>query len=91
MLLKISFKKGILIEVTLKIFWFRGFTSNRYYNKGGKMAHYGNLQKIRNGKRTYAITPHIPGGFIKPDTLIKMGAVAKKYGGVNIWPKNFDN
>ncbi|MDO5010475.1 MAG: NAD(P)/FAD-dependent oxidoreductase, partial [Intestinibacter bartlettii] len=46
------------------------------------MAHYGNLQKIRNGKRTYAITPHIPGGFIKPDTLIKMGAVAKKYGGV---------
>lgn len=30
------------------------------------MAHYGNLQKIRNGKRTFAITPHIPGGFIKP-------------------------
>ena len=28
------------------------------------MAYHGNLQKIRNGKRTFAITPHIPGGFI---------------------------
>ena len=46
------------------------------------MAHYGNLQKIRNGKRTFAITPHIPGGFIKPEGLIKIGEVAKKYGGV---------
>lgn len=41
-----------------------------------------NLQKIRNGKRTYAITPHIPGGFITPDDLIKIGEVAKKYKGV---------
>lgn len=41
-----------------------------------------NLQKIRNGKRTYAITPHIPGGFITPDRLIKIGEVAKKYKGV---------
>ena len=46
------------------------------------MAYHGNLQKIRNGKRTFAITPHIPGGFIKPEGLIKIGEVAKKYGGV---------
>lgn len=46
------------------------------------MSSYGNLQKIRNGKRTFAITPHIPGGFIKPEGLIKIGEVAKKYGGV---------
>ena len=39
-------------------------------------------KKIRNGKRTYAITPHIPGGFILPDDLIKIGEVAKKYKGV---------
>ncbi|MDA3731095.1 NAD(P)/FAD-dependent oxidoreductase [Niameybacter massiliensis] len=41
-----------------------------------------NLQKIRNGKRTYAITPHIPGGFITADHLIKIGEVTKKYKGV---------
>lgn len=41
-----------------------------------------NLQKIRNGKRTYAITPHIPGGFITPEKLIKIGEVTKKYKGV---------
>lgn len=41
-----------------------------------------NLQKIRNGKRTYAITPHIPGGFISPDQLIRIGEVAKKYKGI---------
>ena len=46
------------------------------------MSHYGNLQKIKNGKRTYGITPHIPGGFILPETLIKIGEVAKKYNGV---------
>ena len=46
------------------------------------MSLHGNLQKIRNGKRTYAITPHIPGGFILPDDLIKIGEVAKKYKGV---------
>lgn len=46
------------------------------------MSSYGNLQKIRNGKRTFAITPHIPGGFIKSEGLIKIGEVAKKYGGV---------
>ncbi|MGL4911684.1 MAG: NAD(P)/FAD-dependent oxidoreductase [Romboutsia sp.] len=43
---------------------------------------YGNLQKIKKGKRTFAITPHIPGGFITPDNLIKIGEVAKKYNGV---------
>lgn len=41
-----------------------------------------NLQKIRNGKRTYGITPHIPGGFITPEQLIKIGEVTKKYKGV---------
>lgn len=46
------------------------------------MSVYGNLQKIKNGRRTYAITPHIPGGFILPDDLIKIGEVAKKYKGV---------
>ena len=46
------------------------------------MSSYENLQKIRNGKRTFSITPHIPGGFILPDKLIKIGEVAKKYNGV---------
>ena len=46
------------------------------------MSSYGNLQKIRNGRRTFAITPHIPGGFILPDDLIRIGEVAKKYKGV---------
>ncbi len=46
------------------------------------MSGYGNLQKIRDGKRTFAITPHIPGGFVLPDTLIKIAEVAKKYSGV---------
>ncbi|MEG0069168.1 hypothetical protein [Cetobacterium sp.] len=44
--------------------------------------HNGNLQKIKNGKRTYGITPHIPGGFVAPDTLIKIAEVAKKYKGI---------
>ena len=43
---------------------------------------YGNLQKIYNGKRKYGITPHIPGGFILPETLEKIARVAKKYNGV---------
>lgn len=46
------------------------------------MSGYGNLQKIRDGKRTFAITPHIPGGFVLPETLIKIAEVAKKYRGV---------
>ncbi|MGL5244290.1 MAG: NAD(P)/FAD-dependent oxidoreductase [Sarcina sp.] len=43
------------------------------------MSENGNLQKIRNGKRTYGITPHIPGGFITPNNLMKIAEVAKKY------------
>lgn len=46
------------------------------------MVTYGNLQKIKDGKRTYSITPHIPGGFVLPDTLIKIGKITKKYNGV---------
>lgn len=46
------------------------------------MSEYGNLQKVKNGKRTYAITPHIPGGFVLPETLIKIAEVARKYDGV---------
>lgn len=44
--------------------------------------HFGNLQKIYNGKRKYGITPHIPGGFILPETLEKIAKVTKKYNGV---------
>lgn len=43
---------------------------------------YAVLQKIRDGKKTYGITPRISGGFIKPDQLIHMAEVAKKYKGV---------
>lgn len=39
-----------------------------------------NLQKIRNNNRTYAITPHLPGGFIKPEIMRKYAEVAEKYG-----------
>ncbi|WP_017413793.1 nitrite reductase [Clostridium tunisiense] len=46
------------------------------------MSHYGNLQKIRDGKRKFGITPHIPGGFISADNLEKIARVAKKYDGV---------
>ncbi|WP_411681755.1 NAD(P)/FAD-dependent oxidoreductase [Clostridium thailandense] len=45
-------------------------------------SHYGNLQKIRNGKRKFSITPHIPGGFITPENLEKIAKVTKKYSGV---------
>jgi NAD(P)H-nitrite reductase large subunit len=38
-------------------------------------------KKINNGNRTYAITPHLPGGFIKPDLMRKYADVAEKYGG----------
>jgi hybrid cluster-associated redox disulfide protein len=41
-----------------------------------------NLQKINNGNRTYAITPHLPGGFIKPDVMRKYADIAEKYHGV---------
>jgi NAD(P)H-nitrite reductase large subunit len=40
------------------------------------------LQKVRNGKRTYGVTPHIPGGFITPKQLSKVAEVAEKYKGI---------
>ncbi|MBW6409485.1 NAD(P)/FAD-dependent oxidoreductase [Clostridium weizhouense] len=43
---------------------------------------FGNLQKITNGKRKYAITPYIPGGFITTDNLQKIVDVVKKFNGV---------
>lgn len=39
------------------------------------------LQKIKNGRRTFGITPRIPGGFIRPDKLALMAQVAEKYQG----------
>lgn len=39
-----------------------------------------NLQKIRDGRRTYAITPSVPGGFIKPELIRRYADVAEKYG-----------
>ncbi|QGU94168.1 NAD(P)/FAD-dependent oxidoreductase [Clostridium bovifaecis] len=42
---------------------------------------YATLQKVRNEKRTYAITPRIPGGFISPEILTKFAEVAEKYSG----------
>lgn len=44
--------------------------------------HYGNLQRIVDGKRKFAITPNIKGGFILPETLEKIAEVTKKYNGV---------
>ncbi|NRT76669.1 nitrite reductase [Clostridium beijerinckii] len=43
---------------------------------------FGNLQKISNGKRTFGITPHIPGGFITIETMQKVVDIAKKYNGI---------
>jgi len=43
---------------------------------------FGNLQKVRDGKRTFGITPHIPGGFITIDIMQKIVDVAKEYNGV---------
>lgn len=39
----------------------------------------GNLQRIRNGQRRYAITPRIPAGFIQPQTLQKFIDVANTF------------
>lgn len=39
------------------------------------------LQKVRNGKRTFGITPRIPGGFITSKDLIKIAEVSEKYNG----------
>ena len=43
------------------------------------MAKYAKLQKNINGKERYSITPQIPGGYITPENLIKIGSVAQKY------------
>lgn len=40
---------------------------------------YAVLQKIKNNKRTYAITPRVAGGFISPANMIKFAEVARKY------------
>ena len=40
---------------------------------------YAKLQKNIDGKEKYSITPMIPGGYITPDQLIKIGEIAKKY------------
>ncbi|KDR95224.1 Nitrite/Sulfite reductase ferredoxin-like half domain-containing protein [Peptoclostridium litorale DSM 5388] len=40
------------------------------------------LQKIKNNKKTYGITPRIPGGFVTPEILVRFAEVAKKYHGV---------
>ena len=39
------------------------------------------LQKVRDGKRSFAITPRIPGGFISSEDLIKIAEVSRKYKG----------
>ncbi|MCB2294621.1 NAD(P)/FAD-dependent oxidoreductase [Clostridium algoriphilum] len=43
---------------------------------------YAVLQKVRNGKRTYGVTPHIPGGFITSKQLLKIAEVSEKYKGI---------
>ena len=40
---------------------------------------YGNLQKIKNGKKLYSITPRIPGGFVSAKNLEKFAEVSRKY------------
>ncbi|WP_018248618.1 nitrite/sulfite reductase domain-containing protein [Orenia marismortui] len=44
-----------------------------------KLPEGGNLQRIKNSKRTYSITPHISGGLTNPKTLKKIADVAEKY------------
>lgn len=43
---------------------------------------YAVLQKVRDGKRTYGVTPHIPGGFITSKQLSKIAEVSEKYKGI---------
>ena len=43
---------------------------------------YAVLQKVRDGKRTYGVTPHIPGGFITSKQLSRIAEVAEKYKGI---------
>lgn len=37
------------------------------------------LQRVRTEERTFAITPRIPGGFVTPEILRTLSAVAEKY------------
>lgn len=37
------------------------------------------LQRVRTEERTFGITPRIPGGFVTPEILNKLAAVAQKY------------
>lgn len=37
------------------------------------------LQRVRTEDRTFGITPRIPGGFVTPETLNRLAAVAQKY------------
>ena len=39
------------------------------------MAKYAKIQKNIDGKERYSITPQIPGGYITPENLIKIGEV----------------
>lgn len=41
---------------------------------------YGNLQKIKNNKRVFSITPRIPGGFVSIKQLEKISEVARHFG-----------
>lgn len=34
---------------------------------------------VQRDRETYAIAPHLPGGIVDPDTLIKIANIAKKY------------
>ena len=43
------------------------------------MQKYAKLQKNIDGKEKYSITPMIPGGYLTPGQLIKIGEIAKKY------------
>ena len=49
------------------------------HKRGNEMAKYAKIQKNIDGKERYSITPQIPGGYITPENLIKIGEVAKKY------------
>jgi NAD(P)H-nitrite reductase large subunit len=39
---------------------------------------------VQRDRETYAIAPHIPGGIVDPDTLIKIANVAKKYNAASL-------
>lgn len=40
------------------------------------------LQKLKNGRRTYGVTFHVSGGFIRKNQFIHLTKVAKKYYGI---------